>query len=171
MYIANGNLANPNGFDASKMTEIGTLTSQAHQTLNLPATPIARYIYIKAAENNYLNFLELEAYGNGSSSVISRSSLEKGKLDTNTNVLSLKNEEPIHEFKIHPNPVVDGEIMITTLLNGIKLVTIFDMQGQKVYSKQISSDETVNVSHLNSGIYIIKVLENDILETQKLIIE
>ena len=63
VYIANGNLANPNGFDASKMTEIGTLTSQAHQTLNLPATPIARYVYIKAAGNNPLNFLELEAYG------------------------------------------------------------------------------------------------------------
>mgnify|MGYP001064758249 CR=1 FL=1 len=72
---------------------------------------------------------------------------------------------------VYPNPVVDGEIIITSPINGIKWVTIFDMQGQKVYSKQISPDETVNVSNLSSGVYIIEVLENEILEKQRLIIK
>lgn len=174
VYIARANLVNPNVFDATKMTEIGSLTSDKHQILDAKIFGDPRrgkYVYIKAAGSNHLNFLEVEVYGINSplASFSARSSVNNE--DSDRVELLSKSIEPMNEFRVYPNPVVDGEFRLSTPLNGIKMVTIFDMQGQQVYSKQISSEESVKVSDLSTGIYIIKILENNVLSTQKLVIE
>lgn len=77
----------------------------------------------------------------------------------------------IEGFAVYPNPVNNGEFSIRSLNNVSKQVQIFDMLGKQVYINQIEENENVHVSNLNSGIYILKVLEEGKTATRKLVIE
>lgn len=80
-----------------------------------------------------------------------------------------KNE--IEGFSVYPNPVNGDEFTISTLSNGAKNVEIFDLLGKKVITKDVVANETINVSNLNSGIYILKVVEERKTATTKMVIE
>ena len=77
-------------------------------------------------------------------------------------------------FNLYPNPN-DGRFSIdfTTLLDAdIFTVTIVDLIGKTVYREQLSRDESTrhfDLSHLNSGIYVLMIAANQILLTQKFI--
>ncbi|MCL2435815.1 MAG: C25 family cysteine peptidase [Lentimicrobiaceae bacterium] len=70
----------------------------------------------------------------------------------------------IHEvqtdaFQIFPNPTT-GELRIVNYELEIKSIDIFDVMGRKVSSHHLitsSSNHHINLSHLQSGIYFIKV--------------
>jgi hypothetical protein len=78
------------------------------------------------------------------------------------------------EIKVFPT-VSNGEVFITSLNNIEKTeVNVFNITGQNVYSKKlnISSDKTtINLTSLKSGIYFIKVEEDDLKISHKIIIE
>lgn len=62
-------------------------------------------------------------------------------------------------IKYHPNPVKD----VLTISNDEKIekVTIVDVTGKVVYSKEINTKNTqLNLAHLNSGVYIVKTISN-----------
>jgi len=84
-----------------------------------------------------------------------------------SNVLSIA-DNTIEGFNLFPNPNNTGILNITTKLNGLKNVQIFDMLGKKVLDKNVENKLTI--SELNSGIYIIKVTENKISATKRLIV-
>jgi hypothetical protein len=77
-------------------------------------------------------------------------------------------------FNLYPNPN-DGRFSIdfTTLLDAdIFTVTIVDLIGKTVYREQLSRAESTrhfDLSHLNSGIYVLMIAANQILLTQKFI--
>lgn len=72
-------------------------------------------------------------------------------------------------IKLYPNPVKYGFIKLNNLESKSKY-RIYDIQGKTLQYGHISNDEAINVSHFNSGIYIIKVMTHDGSETKKFII-
>jgi len=74
----------------------------------------------------------------------------------------------IEGLKVYPNPVVDGRLYINTALNATKAVVIYDVLGKQVVNT--ATQNAVNVSNLNSGVYIVKVTEEGKTATRKLVI-
>jgi len=74
----------------------------------------------------------------------------------------------IDGFAMYPNPV-NGVLNITTAQNLDKNVQIFNILGKQVLAQTISAN-TINVSKLNAGIYLIKVEEAGNVVTSKLVV-
>ncbi|MGB1268115.1 MAG: T9SS type A sorting domain-containing protein [Flavobacteriaceae bacterium] len=88
-------------------------------------------------------------------------------IGTYANALSVA-DNTIDGFSIYPNPSNSGVINITTRANQNKNVQIFDMLGKKVIDNNTTS--TVNISALQAGIYIVKVTENNVSATKRLVV-
>jgi len=77
----------------------------------------------------------------------------------------------IEELRLFPNPMPAGSALyITSKLGLTKQVSIYTVLGKKIFFKVLIGKE-LDLSHLNRGVYIIKVTENDKTATQKLIVE
>jgi hypothetical protein len=78
----------------------------------------------------------------------------------------------IEGFAAYPNPVRGNELTVTSANIDRKNVEIFNVLGRKVFSQSFDGTrETINISNVASGIYILKVTEGTKISTQKLIIE
>ena len=75
----------------------------------------------------------------------------------------------IDGLSIYPNPVSNGKIYITSTLNKPKEVKIYDVLGKMAMSETIIGKE-LNVSNLNPGVYILRIKENDLSTTRKLVV-
>jgi hypothetical protein len=73
-------------------------------------------------------------------------------------------------FSMYPNPVSNGKFVITSNNGANKQVEIYSMIGKQVYSKTVKANETIDVSNLNRGIYLLRVKEEDKIATRKLIV-
>ena len=78
----------------------------------------------------------------------------------------------IEDLSIYPNPVTNGKtfIYITSKWHLTKKVEFYNVLGKQIFSTVISGKE-LNISRLSKGVYILKITENDISETRKLIIK
>ncbi len=92
-----------------------------------------------------------------------------GATNSITSLSVARNE--IEGFSVYPNPVNSGQFTIRSASHVNMDVSIYDMLGKQVYAKQVQSDETIQVSNLTQGIYILRVEEDGKLATRKLIIE
>ncbi len=88
-------------------------------------------------------------------------------IGTYANALSIV-DNTIEGFGIYPNPATNN-ITITTRLNQPKIVEIFNILGKQVMKATV--ENTLNVSSLQAGVYIVKVTENNIIATKKLLIK
>ena len=59
--------------------------------------------------------------------------------------------------------------MISSILVSLKTVAIYDVLGKQVLNTVVTN-ETVNVSGLTSGVYIVKVTEEGKTATRKLVV-
>jgi hypothetical protein len=75
----------------------------------------------------------------------------------------------IEGLNLYPNPVSNGKVYISTKNDLEKEIIIFDLLGKKVMQTFISSKE-LNISSLNSGVYIIRITEENASATRKLIV-
>ncbi|WP_369692171.1 T9SS type A sorting domain-containing protein [Formosa haliotis] len=75
----------------------------------------------------------------------------------------------IEDLSIYPNPVSNGKLYIVTKSNLTKEIEIFNVLGKSIFQTTLFGKE-LNISKLNAGIYIIKIKENNISTTRKLII-
>jgi hypothetical protein len=75
----------------------------------------------------------------------------------------------IDGFKLYPNPVTNGKVYISTSNNEAKKVLIFDVLGTQVLQTTILGSE-LNISDLDSGVYVLRVYEKNKVATRKLII-
>lgn len=73
-------------------------------------------------------------------------------------------------FKVYPNPTNTGFVNILTEEKGLINVSVFDILGKQVVSETLNNNK-LDVSHLNSGLYILKLSENNNSTTVKLLIE
>lgn len=68
-------------------------------------------------------------------------------------------------LNLYPNPVKNGLVTIKTNNNQPLQVAVFDVLGKQVISKTVTNN-TLNVSALKSGIYLVQVTENNITSTK-----
>ena len=81
-------------------------------------------------------------------------------------------QENIEGLSIFPNPVNNGRqyINITSKRSLTKKVEIFNVLGKQIFSTMLVGKE-LNISKLGTGVYILKITEQDISETRKLVIK
>ncbi len=78
-------------------------------------------------------------------------------------------EKEIEGFKMYPNPVTNGFVTITSKRNLTKQIRVYDVLGNEVLGTTLTSN-SLNVSSLVPGIYLLKVTEKDQSTTRKLVI-
>jgi hypothetical protein len=69
-------------------------------------------------------------------------------------------------FKVFPNPASDVINVISTI--GIDRIELFDISGKKVVST--SQNKQINIKNIKSGLYVLKVFNNNIATSKKLVI-
>lgn len=81
-------------------------------------------------------------------------------------------KKSIQDLSIYPNPVDDGKVFIyiSSKLNLTKKVEFFNVIGKQISSIILTGKE-LNISNLSKGVYILRITENDITETRKLVIK
>ena len=89
--------------------------------------------------------------------------------DVTPNTLS-DDEFTANSFKLYPNPTSNGIVNITSSNNDTMNVQVFDILGKQV-KNEVLSNNTLNVSDLNSGVYIVKIAQNNAVTTKKLVIK
>lgn len=86
-----------------------------------------------------------------------------------TTVLST-DENDINAFKLYPNPTSLGFVNIKSTSNAVINVSVFDVLGKQVLNETLKNN-ILNVSKLNSGIYVLKITQNNATVTKKLSIK
>lgn len=78
----------------------------------------------------------------------------------------------IEGLSIYPNPVnrQNPIINIASKQSLIKSIEIFDVLGKQVFTTVLTGRE-LNISNLRKGIYILKITENNISVSRKLVIK
>ena len=76
------------------------------------------------------------------------------------------------DITIYPNPVVDDVLQINnTQYNNFNL-SLYNMEGKLVFKDIIvNGNNTFNISHLASGIYIARMQNNEIVVNKKVLIK
>lgn len=78
-------------------------------------------------------------------------------------------QNTITGLSVYPNPVVNGDLYVTSDSGLTKSVAIYDVLGKQVLKANVT-DQAINVSNLNGGVYIVKVTEDGKTATRKLVI-
>lgn len=82
---------------------------------------------------------------------------------------AVRTETPIEELSIYPNPATGQVVYISTKNDLVKQVEIYNVLGKPVLSVRLSGKE-LNISALEPGIYILKILEGKSTATRKLVV-
>ncbi len=80
------------------------------------------------------------------------------------------NDQVSGQFSIYPNPATKGFVNISSKVSGAKTISIFDVLGKQVVKTTLNG-ERLDISALNSGIYILKIEQGKASTTKKLVIE
>lgn len=73
-------------------------------------------------------------------------------------------------FKLYPNPAYNDVVYITTARNETKEIVIYDVFGEVVLTDRITTN-TLNISKLAPGVYVLQVTENSKSMTRKLVVK
>jgi hypothetical protein len=86
------------------------------------------------------------------------------------NTLSTNDFNAIEGLTMYPNPLKGNTLFLTSTANANLSVQIFDVLGKEVLKSNVINN-TVNVSGLNAGVYIVKITEEGKTATRKLVIQ
>ena len=75
------------------------------------------------------------------------------------------------KFEIYPNPTAIGSVKISSANSGNISIEVFDVLGKRVIKPATLQNESLDVSRLKSGVYILKIAQDNAIITKKLIIE
>ena len=78
-------------------------------------------------------------------------------------------ENELLDMRIYPNPVDGNFVTILSPVNGTKYIEVFDINGRRVMDTAINNN-TLDVSSINSGFYMIKVTVEGQSKISKLVI-
>jgi hypothetical protein len=76
----------------------------------------------------------------------------------------------IADFKLYPNPVFDDVVYITTQNNAAKTVVIYDVFGMVLLQDRMLNN-SLSISDLTSGVYVLQVTEEKKTMTRKLVVK
>ncbi len=94
--------------------------------------------------------------------------IPRNSADFSVTLLQTQTNE-IAGLQIYPNPVSNGVLHIESNLNSERTISLFDVLGKQVLNTT-TSNNTINIANLNSGIYIVKITEGAKTATRKLVI-
>ncbi|MCT8339579.1 T9SS type A sorting domain-containing protein [Flavobacteriaceae bacterium TK19130] len=120
------------------------------------------YIGAIIPQGNLEGIIALAGEFNGTPQVYVRNS-------TDIDVSLAVGNNSLDTFAIFPNPTNGNTINIVSQNAGEKQVTIFDVLGKRVMEATIN--EQMNVSALNSGVYIVKISQGNATVTKKLVVK
>lgn len=89
-------------------------------------------------------------------------------IGTYSNTLSVDSINSV-DFRLYPNPNNTGVLTINSSNPSTIAVQVFDVLGKRVISTALSNN-TLDISVLNSGLYIIKLTQDNTSITKKLVI-
>jgi len=72
-------------------------------------------------------------------------------------------------FSIFPNPSKNGTINIVSQVSGSKNVIIYNILGKEVINTTLTENQ-LNIASLSSGVYIVRVSQEGVSSTQKLVV-
>lgn len=76
----------------------------------------------------------------------------------------------IEGLKMYPNPLSGNVLNFSSAINAEMNVQIFDMLGKQISTSKVNNN-TINISNLNAGIYIVKITEEGKTATRKLVVK
>lgn len=77
-------------------------------------------------------------------------------------------KKQISQFRLFPNPTNQNTVTINSTKTGLITVSLFDVLGKNVLNETLQNN-TVNLSGLKNGLYLIKISQNGTSITKKLI--
>ncbi|MEH6680637.1 MAG: T9SS type A sorting domain-containing protein [Sediminicola sp.] len=84
--------------------------------------------------------------------------------------ISVPPGEEIADFKLYPNPAFEDVVYVTTKNNGTKDIIVYDIFGEVVLRDRIASN-SLNISQLIAGVYVLSITENSKTMTRKLVVK
>jgi len=72
-------------------------------------------------------------------------------------------------ISLYPNPITED--FRVNGINGIASLKLFDLNGRLLLAKQITNNESVSISTLHKGIYILKLITQEGAAERKIIKE
>jgi len=97
--------------------------------------------------------------------------VDKLRVSTTFNAVVLEvNDNQIENFRFSPNPTSLGYVNISSRSQTAMKVNVFDVLGKQVINATVANNR-LDVSSLNTGIYIMRVSQDDATTTKKLVIQ
>lgn len=78
--------------------------------------------------------------------------------------------EETSSFKLYPNPAFDDVVYVTTAKNKSKDIVIYNVFGEAVLKDRITTN-SLNISKLSPGVYVLKLTEENKAMTRKLVVK
>ncbi|MEQ3796377.1 T9SS type A sorting domain-containing protein [Flavobacteriaceae bacterium MJ-SS4] len=73
-------------------------------------------------------------------------------------------------FKLYPNPTSFGYVNIDSKNQSKLEVTVFDLLGKQVKNEIVSNGQ-LNFSNFKAGIYVLRIKQDELVSTKKLVIK
>ncbi|NBC58944.1 MAG: T9SS type A sorting domain-containing protein [Bacteroidetes bacterium] len=124
----------------------------------------ADYIGIIIPDTQIVGLVGLAAEFNGATQVYPRSLAD---IDVTLGL----NDFTTNNFSLYPNPVNNGSFNIKSQNTEAFNLEVYNVLGKRVLEFNQIQDEVINVSQLKSGVYLVKITQNESSTTKKLIIQ
>ena len=167
LTLAGGTInMNVTAFTPSKITVNDRVIASGTNTLNITAAnDVTNYVLIQAASG----IPDTGPY------TVNPSTFDDWQLSANGTQLVLTAKVGIEELettnlRVYPNPTT-GVLKITNYELGIKNVEVFDIYGRTQNAESRMGDEEIvlNISHLATGVYFLRIETENKMITQKII--
>jgi pimeloyl-ACP methyl ester carboxylesterase len=87
-----------------------------------------------------------------------------------TGSLGIEEASSANGFSIYPNPVTDGTVQFSN--DHKMMVRVLDVRGRELISaKQISANGSLNLTGIPKGIVLLEITQDEMISTQRLIIQ
>ncbi len=97
--------------------------------------------------------------------------MEFNDITASTTLSTNENVQDTTEFSISPNPATTRLNMNLPSNLSNTTISVFDVLGKRVYSKEVDalSTATVNVSNWNSGVYLVRISSDEGTQTKRFV--
>jgi hypothetical protein len=109
-------------------------------------------------------------YGYNAEAAGGNFSIDDVAISGNVTTLSASSFNAIDGLKMYPNPLKGNTLYLTSTANADMSVQIFDLLGKEVVKANVVNN-TINVSSLQAGVYVVKITEEGKTATRKLVIQ
>ena len=97
--------------------------------------------------------------------------LPSNKVEVDYDPTSVKEITYDNHVNLYPNPAKNELIISIADFDGIMRVELFDMTGKQIVDKTMENNSSLNVSHLQSGIYIANITFGNHLVQKQIVIK